>query len=135
MNTTQSWAGLPDHIKRQAAPDMLAGKDWCCYGCKIEHPGADELRRWAGITSALPQMPAIVAGNVTPASDRPEVRQRAHSARDTIPKPMTRQEKRQAVDIALRKNDNVSDRELSRLLGVSHTFIANRRRMLGNVAT
>jgi hypothetical protein len=77
MNATQSWAGLPDHIKRQAAPDMLAGKGWYHFGRLIEHPGADELRRWAGGGSSpeeipaaspaparnAPQNPAPVAGN------------------------------------------------------------------------
>jgi len=199
MNATQSWAGSPNHIKQQAAPDMLAGKDWYFYGCKIEHPGADELRRWAGIAPQAKPVASNVAGNTTAAEagisrehartregkrhfsqntrtraggktlqgggksplpmqntafHRPlddvghtdatgnivapgqeEDRQQVHSARDTTPKPMTRQEKRQAVDLALLRKGEISDRELARLLDVSHTFIAIRRRMLGNVAT
>ena len=134
MNTTQSWSGVPDHIKRQAAPDMLAGKVWMYYGNRIEHPGADELRQWAGVVSASPQNPPTIAGNVTPASGQPEARPRAHGANPSPRRLMTRQQKRHAVDEALLKNAEIPDRELARKLGVSHTFIALRRRKAGNVA-
>lgn len=116
MTTTQSWAGLPDHLKRQAAPDMLAGKAWMYFGNWIEHPGADELRRWVVIAPQSPQAGAAVANT------RPR-------------KPTTRQEKRDAVDLALLKNAELPDREHGRILGVSHTFIAMRRRKAGNVAS
>ncbi len=174
MNTTQSWAGLPDHIKRQAAPDMLAGGGWYHHGRLIEHPGGDELRRWAGIAPqspqagaevagsieateagvfgqiraparTAPQNTAMIAGDVVPAPGQPEARHGAHSANprprnfdtDTRPragKPMTRQEKRDAVDLSLSENGSPPDRERARLLGVSHTFVALRRRAAGNVA-
>ncbi len=149
MTTTQRWAGLPDSIKRQAAPDMLAGGGWYHHGRLIEHPGADELRRWAGNGSSpeeipkpshapartAPQEPAPVAGNTMMAPGQPEARQRAHSANPHPRKPTTRQEKRDAVDRALPTNADTPDRELARLLGVSHTFIAMRRRKAGNVAS
>ncbi len=121
MSTTQCWAGLPDHIKRQAAPDMLAGKDWHHFGRKIEHPGADELRQWAGLAPQSPQAGAVVAGSIT-------------AAEPGRGKPITQQQKRDAVDLALSRNIKVTDRELARKLGVSHTFIALRRRKVGNVA-
>lgn len=156
MTTTQSWAGLPDSIKRQAAPDMLAGKGWYHFGRMIEHPGADELRRWAGLAPQSPQAGATVAGSIRTAEagvsaeirthartapenpaplDQPGARQRAHSANPRPRKPVTRQEKREAVDLALPTNADTPDRELARLLGVSHTFIAMRRRKAGNVAS
>ena len=127
MNTTQSWSGLPDHIKRQAAPDMLAGKGWYFFGCKIEHPGVDELRRWDGTEPRSPQAGAESVTSIRTAE--PNIsRQKGE--------PMTRQQKRDAVDEALSSNVNVTipDRELARKLGVSHTFIALRRRKAGNVA-
>jgi len=135
MNSTQSWAGLPDSIKRQAAPDMLAGKDWYHFGNRIENPGADELRRWAGVAPQSPQAGAEVAGSIAPSPGQPEARQRAHSANLRPRKPVTRQEKREAVDLAIFKNPDLPDRELARLLGVSHTFVAMRRRKAGNVAS
>ena len=131
MNTTQSWAGLPEHIKRQAAPDMLAGKGWYFYGCKIEHPGADELSRWAGLAPQSPQAGAESAGSITA---EPGISARIAHTRAREGKPMTRQQKRDAVDQALSRNVNVPDRELARSLAVSHTFIALRRRKTGNVA-
>ena len=31
MSEAQSWQGLPSHIKRQAAPEMLRGMEWHYY--------------------------------------------------------------------------------------------------------
>ncbi|MCK9589285.1 MAG: hypothetical protein M0Q93_07970 [Terrimicrobiaceae bacterium] len=69
------------------------------------------------------------------ARGQPEARQRAHSANPRLRKPTTRQEKRDAVDLALLKNAELPDREHARQLGVSHTFIAMRRRKGGNVSS
>lgn len=121
MNTTQSWAGVPDDIKRQAAPDMLAGKTWMHWGRRIEHPGADELRKWAGLAPQSAQAGAEVAGSIG-------------TAEPNISERMTREGKRQAVDSALAAHPAMSNRELARKLGVSHAFIALRRRKVGNVA-
>ena len=131
MNTTQSWAGLPDHIKRQAAPDMLAGKTWMYWGNIVENPGADELQRWVEIAPQLPQEGEGVAGSVRTA--KPNISRRIACAREG--KTMNRQQKRDAVDRALLGNVGISDREIARTLGVSHTFIALRRRKAGNVAS
>ena len=145
MNTTQPWAGLPDHIKRQAAPDMLAGKTWMYYGNRIEHPGADELRRWVEIA---PQSPQAGAESVTsiraaePGISQRIARKRTREGkrgferdkRAREEKPMTRHQKRDAVDRALLANVGISVREIARKLGVSHTFIAMRLRKGGNVA-
>jgi hypothetical protein len=47
MNTPlQSWASLPDHIKQQAAPEMLAGVAWGYFGKPVERPRDSELTRW-----------------------------------------------------------------------------------------
>lgn len=42
----QSWALLPDHIKKQAAPEMLAGAAWSYFGKPVERPRDSELTRW-----------------------------------------------------------------------------------------
>lgn len=125
MSTTQSWAGLPDDIKRQAAPDMLAGKGWYWVMRLVENPGADELRKWAGLAPQSPQAGADVAGSITAAEP---------NISPNKGEPMTRQQKRDAVNQALSSDVTISDRELARKLGVSHTFIALRRRKAGNVA-
>lgn len=42
----QSWDSLPDHIKQQAAPEMLAGTAWSYFGKPVERPRDSELTRW-----------------------------------------------------------------------------------------
>ena len=42
----QSWASLPDHIKPQAAVEMLAGAAWSYFGKPVERPRDSELTRW-----------------------------------------------------------------------------------------
>ena len=42
----QSWASLPDHIKPQAAVEMLAGAVWSYFGKPVERPRDSELMRW-----------------------------------------------------------------------------------------
>ncbi len=91
----QPWAPLPETIKREAAPEMLAGKTWMFYGRKIENPGAAELRRWL----PLPAFPA----------------------------PRSNADKRAAALELLRHDRRMSNREVARLAGVSHTFVAHLR--------
>lgn len=122
MSTIQSWAGLPDDIKRQAAPDMLAGKGWYWVMRLVEDPGADELRRWAGIAPQSPQVGAESVTSITAAE--PGIN--ARIAR-------TREGKRQAVDSALTANPEASNREIARSTGTTHPFVALRRRLRGNV--
>ena len=43
MSAIQSWSGLPEHIKRQAAPDMLRGVEWQFWGVPAMNPGKEEL--------------------------------------------------------------------------------------------
>jgi len=131
MNTTIKFSQLPDSRKPEAAKAMLAGaRDWMFFGDLVEHPGADELRRWAGLAPQSPQAGAEGADGGS-APHRPLSDAHPHTRDD---RPMTRQQKREAVDLALSSIVNLSDRELARRLGVSHTFIALRRRKGGNVA-
>jgi hypothetical protein len=46
MSAIQSWSGLPEHIKRQAAPAMLRGVEWQFYGVPVANP-------WQGRIAAL----------------------------------------------------------------------------------
>jgi hypothetical protein len=46
MRAIQSWSGLPEHIKRQAAPEMLRGVEWHFWGLPVMNPGEEELLRW-----------------------------------------------------------------------------------------
>lgn len=46
MSDFQNWHSLAAETKRQAAPDMLDGKQWMFYGRVVENPGTRELRRW-----------------------------------------------------------------------------------------
>jgi CMP-2-keto-3-deoxyoctulosonic acid synthetase len=42
----QTWDSLPESIKRQAAPEMLAGAVWSYFGRPVERPRDSELTRW-----------------------------------------------------------------------------------------
>ena len=44
--TIQTWDSLPDHIKQQAAPEMLSGATWSYFGKPVERPRDSELTRW-----------------------------------------------------------------------------------------
>ena len=44
--SVQSWASLPDHIKPQAAVEMLSGAAWSYFGKTVERPRDSELTRW-----------------------------------------------------------------------------------------
>ena len=44
--TIQTWDSLPESIKRQAAPEMLAGAVWSYFGKVVERPRDSELSRW-----------------------------------------------------------------------------------------
>lgn len=49
----QSWKNLPDSVKRQAAPDLLAGKSWIYWGKVVEAPSEEELVHWLPVKSGL----------------------------------------------------------------------------------
>ncbi|MDX2080249.1 MAG: hypothetical protein SFU53_05640 [Terrimicrobiaceae bacterium] len=125
MNDSQSWASLPESIKRQAAPDMLRGERWFHFGRPVQHPGTAELAKWAGtapasVTPPAPQKPAGEAASAR----TPRVRRQSQPAR------MTCREKREAADNAIRSHPDKGNRELARLAGVTHPFIAKRRRFM-----
>lgn len=122
MNSTIPFNRLPDSQKPAAAKSMLAGaRDWMFFGDFVEHPGADELRRWAGNEPQSPQAGAEVAGSIRTAEG---------GFRDAS---RTREGKRLVVDSALAEHPAMSNREIARITGTTHPFIAMRRRLSGNI--
>ena len=124
---------LPDSTKREAAAAMLAGKTWMHWGQETEHPGNDELFRWidpgeivgiCGTDSATSRAPA--SGNDSTSGMMKIVKVCKY------PTGGIQRLKRQRADILLAARPDLSDRELARLAGVSHTYIAKRRRVATN---
>ena len=105
---------LPATIKPEAAAAMLAGKAWFHWGNQTEHPGDDELNRW------IPSH----AGNV--ATDT------GFRIVEKTPQRMTREQKRSAVDAALKAHPQATNREIARLTATSHTFVSMRRSATAN---
>ena len=127
---------LPDSTKPEAAAAMLAGKTWMHWGQETEHPGNDELFRWilpgefVGICetdSATSRAPA--SGNDSISGMMKNVKVCKH------PEGGIQHLKRKRADILLAARADLSDRELARLAGVSHTYIAKRRRVATNAPT
>ena len=44
MSSAQSWQELPEHVTRQAAPEMLPGVEWHYYKRRVENPTEEECR-------------------------------------------------------------------------------------------
>jgi len=105
---------LPDSIKPAAAAAMLSGKAWFHWGEQVEHPGDDELNRW---------IPAS-AGNVATGTGFIIV--------EKPPQWLTREQKRSAVDAALKAHPLATNREIARLTSTSHTFVSIRRDATAN---
>jgi hypothetical protein len=94
MNGIVSFTRLPPHIKKQAAPEMLCGVIWPYYGDRVEHPGEEELRRWAGLrhnrhrrarqSPGVAQAEAGVSGEIRPPA-RTSLREPATIAGDAVP--------------------------------------------------
>jgi hypothetical protein len=77
MSSIQSWSGLPEHIKRQAAPDMLRGVQWHFWGVPVANPGNEELLRWVpeSVRHLLGQLERGNPGNLKKTNAAPEDRQ------------------------------------------------------------
>jgi|GEM_PF-1667043 len=133
---------LPDHLKPQAAPDILAGKTWFYYGNLVESPGADELRRW--IPNARGFVAICGSESATNGNDFVSICETESAApagnkssgamfknadisrnRESVP----HAKKRILADALIAMKSNLSNRELARVAGVSHTYIANRRKI------
>lgn len=118
MDRRIPFTNLPESMRPEAARSMLAGGTWMYWGEVVAETDRGLLEFWAA------QAP-------TPAQEAPSV---ADKVSTPAPK-LTNAAKRAAVDSELRGNPDRGDRELARSLGVSHTYISKRRRVItGNVA-
>lgn len=120
---------LPDSIKPEAAAALLAGKTWFHWGNQAEHPGDDELKRWIpapagnGFAGICETDSAAPAGNKSSGAMLRNDDISRH--RESVPQA----KKRFLADCLISAKPNLSNRELARVAGVSHTYIANRRRI------
>lgn len=120
MSKEIPFTNLPESMRPEAARSMLAGGTWMFWGEVVAETDRGLLEFWAA------QAP-------TPAQEAPSV---ADKVSTPVPAPkLTNTAKRAAVDSELQRNPERGDRELARSLGVSHTYISKRRRVVtGNVA-
>jgi hypothetical protein len=121
MSKEIPFTNLPEPLRPEAARSMLAGGTWMYWGDIVAETDRSLLEFWAAQAPTSAQEAPSVADKVsTPAP---------------LPK-LTNAAKRAAVDSELRRNPDRGDRELARFLGVSHRYVALRRRVIsGNVAT
>lgn len=116
---------LPDHLKPKAAPEILAGRDWYYYGSRVEALGEEELKRWIPASDfATSRAPASGNDSTSGMMKNADVCK--------YPEGGIQRLKRKRADILLAARPELSDRELARLAGVSHTYISRRRRLATN---
>jgi hypothetical protein len=141
MRAIQSWSGLPEHIKRQAAPEMLRGVEWHFYGVPVANPGKEELLRWV-TDSVRPLLELLEGGNrgnlVQKTSTASEKRQIASPTLAEAPAAAvyrSNRDKGRDVEAALRADPAKSNREIARETGTTHPFVAKRRRKLESITS
>ena len=137
MSTFQSWSGLPDFIKRQAAPDMLRGMQWYFYGMPVVNPGQEELLRW--VPDSVRQFLRLPRNQGNLVHERiitPEKQQILTAAPAKTPPPAvyrSNRNKLRDVEAALRANPAESNRAIAAMTGTTHPFVAKTRRKLESV--
>lgn len=121
MNSLIPFETLPESVRPEAACLMLAGGSWMYWGDTVQETDPELLRYWAARAPGATQETAEPAGKVETAAP--------------IIGRLTNAAKRAAVDSELQRHPGRGDREIARLLGVSHRYVALRRRVIvGNVA-
>jgi hypothetical protein len=121
MNRLIPFEKLPESVRPEAARSLLAGGCWMYWGDTVQETDPELLRYWAARAPCATQEAAEPAGKVETAAP--------------IIGRLTNASKRAAVDSELRRHPDRGDRELARSLGVSHRYVALRRRVIvGNVA-
>ncbi len=120
---------LPDSIKPEAAAALLAGKTWFHWGNQTEHPGDDELNRWIPASAGNGFAVICETDSASPAGNKSSgaMMKNADVSRKLAAVPHAK--KRFLADCLIAAKPKLSNRELARVAGVSHTYIANRRRI------
>lgn len=139
---------LPDHAKRRAAPEIAQGLQWGWYGKLVEPPDKNELNRWipdaerfvaicgserslteSGFVGICETDSASPAGNISSG----EMMKNAEVSSKRVSVPHAK--KRFIADCLIAAKPDLSNRELARMGGLSHTYIANRRKIAksGNI--
>ena len=120
---------LPDCIKPEAAAAMIAGKTWFHWGNQAEHPGDDELKRWIPATAGNGFAGICGTDSASPAGNKSSgaMLRNAEISRKLAAVPHAK--KQFLADCLIAAKPNLSNRQLARVAGVSHTYIANRRRI------
>ena len=115
---------LPDSIKPEAASAILDGKAWYHWGKEIERPSDYELRLWVAPRK-------VIGGNI----DKTFVALcggafgEPHNFKTLPSKRGIQALNRKRADVLIAARPELSDRELARLAGVSHTYIGMRRKV------
>ena len=140
MSATHSWSGLPEHIKRQAAPGILRGIQRHFYGVPVANPGKEELVRWlsAPLRQTLDLPEGVNEGDLKRTSAALEKRQIPTPTSARTPPPTvyrSNRDKGRDVEAALRANPARSNREIARETATTHPFVAKRQRMLESVTS
>lgn len=120
---------LPDSIKPEAAAALLAGKTWFHWGNQAEHPGDDELKRWIPSPAGNGFVGVCGTDSAAPSGNKSSG---AMLRNDDVSRKLAavpHAKKRFLADCLIAAKPKLSNRELARVAGVSHTYIANRRRI------
>jgi hypothetical protein len=120
---------LPNSTKAEAAAAMLSGKTWFHWGEPVERPEDDELNRWIpsptgnGFVAICDTDSASFVGNKS--SGAMLRNDDISRKRESVP----HAKKRFLADCLIAAKPKLSNRELARFAGVSHTYIASRRKI------
>ena len=120
---------LPDSIKPEAAAAMIAGKTWFHWGNQADHPGDDELNRWIPAPSGNGFAGICGTDSASPAGNKSSGAMLRNDDISRNREPVPHAKKRFLADCLIAAKPKLSNRELARFAGVSHTFISSRRRI------
>jgi hypothetical protein len=120
---------LPDSIKPEAAVALLEGRAWFDWGRETEHPGDDELKRWIPAPAGNGFVGICETDSATPAGNKSSGAMMKNADISRKLAAVTHAKKRFLADCLIAAKPKLSNRELARVAGVSHTHIANRRRI------
>ena len=120
---------LPDSIKPEAAAALLAGKIWYHWGNQAERPSDDELNRWLPAPAGNGFEGICGTDSAAPAGNKSSGAMLRNDDISRNREPVPHAKKRFLADCLIAAKPKLSNRELARFAGVSHTFISSRRRI------